>query len=55
MLSLWLSRLPTDRIARLREFELSFQGASAAIEPGIQKQTRCVYLDSGSPLTRRPE
>lgn len=54
MLSLWLSRLPTDRIARLREFELSFQGASAAIEPGIQKQTRSVHLDSGFGPSGRP-
>ena len=27
---------------------LSFRGASAAGEPGIQKQTPCMHLDSGS-------
>jgi hypothetical protein len=33
---------------------LSFRGASAAREPGIQKRSH-VYLDSGSPQSRRPE
>ncbi len=54
LLSLWLRRLPTDRIARSREVGLSFRGAGAAREPGIQKQTRSVLLDSGSGPSGRP-
>src|SRR5579885_2642609 len=54
LLSLWLRRLPTDRIARSREVGLSFRGAGAAHEPGIQTQTRSVLLDSGSGPSGRP-
>ena len=55
MLSLWLPRLSTDRIARSREAVhlASFRGASNASEPGIQSGIH-LALDSGPGPSGRP-
>jgi protein ImuB len=55
ILSLWLPRFATDRIARSHEIQFrSFRGVRTTSKPGLQNQTWSKHLDSGSGAARRP-